>query len=283
MAVAMPHYGRFNPSSRYKSCCLMPHHQLVDHSVFDRSGYLIGYVTRVEPLPAGDFSLVVELIGDSQGDHEVTIANSHVHALDSDHQVIHVDIDHQEFGPGAGTGIQLLEERLLVNRKRVKVGEISVRRVVETEIIEVPIQREKLVIERTDGSEPPIEVSLNKTRLHGLEGLSQGSASKPIIDAQNATANGDFNTIKDAVDCLGAVAQRSDSECEKVRVAIILNGNTGLKGTVYDFEAPETAIQKLSRLEKILLNQCSYVRLELFLRDQAMRPTYQELMSQYIS
>ncbi|MGF1569604.1 MAG: YsnF/AvaK domain-containing protein [Nodosilinea sp.] len=262
----------------------MSHHQLVDHSVFDRSGYLIGYVTRVEPLAAaGDFSLVVELIGDSKGDHEVTIANDHVHALDSDNKVIHVDFDHLEFGPQAGTKIQLLEERLLVNRKRVKVGEIRIRRVVETEIVEVPIQREKLVIERTDGSEPPIEVSLNDTQLHGFEVAAQGSHSEPIIGAQSTTANGSFSTIRDAIDCLGAVAQRSNYACEKVRAAIILNGNMGLKGTVYDFETPETAIQKLSRLENILLKQCSYIRLELFLKDQAMLPAYRELISQYIS
>lgn len=44
--------------------------------------------------------------------------------------------------------IPLLEERLVVRRQRHKVGEIIVRKVVETRMIQVPIRRERLVIEQ---------------------------------------------------------------------------------------------------------------------------------------
>lgn len=44
--------------------------------------------------------------------------------------------------------IPLLEERLVVQRQRHKVGEIIVRKVVETRMIQVPIRRERLIIEQ---------------------------------------------------------------------------------------------------------------------------------------
>lgn len=44
--------------------------------------------------------------------------------------------------------IRLLEERLNVKINQHKVGEVVVRKVVETEIVEIPIRREKIVIEQ---------------------------------------------------------------------------------------------------------------------------------------
>jgi stress response protein YsnF len=44
--------------------------------------------------------------------------------------------------------IPLKEERLMVDRHRRKTGEVIVRKEIETEIIEVPVQREKLIVEQ---------------------------------------------------------------------------------------------------------------------------------------
>lgn len=44
--------------------------------------------------------------------------------------------------------IQLLEERLVVNLHQRKVGEVIVRKEIETRIVEVPIRREKLIVEQ---------------------------------------------------------------------------------------------------------------------------------------
>lgn len=49
--------------------------------------------------------------------------------------------------------IPLREERLIVDQKKRKVGEVVVRKEIETEIIEVPVQREKLIVEQV-GAEP---------------------------------------------------------------------------------------------------------------------------------
>jgi Domain of unknown function (DUF2382)/PRC-barrel domain len=47
-----------------------------------------------------------------------------------------------------GEIIRLLEERLVIDRHRRKVGEVVVRKEVETQVVEVPIHREKLVVEQ---------------------------------------------------------------------------------------------------------------------------------------
>jgi stress response protein YsnF len=44
--------------------------------------------------------------------------------------------------------IPLREERLIVDHRKQKMGEVVVRKEIETEIIEVPIQREKLIVEQ---------------------------------------------------------------------------------------------------------------------------------------
>lgn len=49
--------------------------------------------------------------------------------------------------------IPLREERLIVDQQRRKVGEVVMRKEIETEIIEVPVQREKLIVEQV-GDDP---------------------------------------------------------------------------------------------------------------------------------
>jgi hypothetical protein len=272
----------------------MAFHQLVNNSVYDRSGSLIGKVIRVEPLAAGDFTVVVKRLGENGTSREIAIDNNYIFKLDAERQAIHVNVETeglvpQGSAPQPGNSeeahLQLVEERLVVNRKRVKVGEVSVRRVIETEMVQVPIQREKLVIERIGESADPIEVDLNQTRLKGFEGQEPMLQSSLQADAggkrQGNVASGAFTTMGDAIEFLGTVADLPDPRCEKIRVAILLQGGPGLKGTVYEFETAEQTRQKLSRLAKILLNQCSSVRLELFLQDDTLLKTYQDHIAQY--
>ncbi|MBW4459658.1 MAG: DUF2382 domain-containing protein [Nodosilinea sp. WJT8-NPBG4] len=255
----------------------MSQQHLINSDVFDRSGYLIGNVVSVQPSTATDFSLIVQLIGRDGGTDQVTIPSASITTIDSEKKTIYIDREQREFAPNAGQAIQLVEERLVVNRTRVKVGEVSVRRVVETEMVEIPVRREKLVIENIGSNTPPVEVSLGETQIQGHEIAVQTDSDRDI------TASGVFETIQDAITFLGTAEQRPELHCEKIRVAILLDGKNGLKGTIYEFETPQTATQKLSRLEKVLFNQCSHVRLELFLNDPSMVKTYQKLISEHTS
>lgn len=258
----------------------MSQQHLINSAVFDRSGYLMGHVVSIQASAADDFALIVQLLKRDGGNNQVTIHSSSIGDIDPENHTIHVDLDRQHWVPQASQGIQLVEERLIVNRQRVKVGEVSVRRVVETDMVEIPIRREKLVVEKIGDSAPPVEIPLGETQIQGpgiAAGLGTGDRS------QATSASGSFETIQDTVAFLSAVVQRPDHACEKVRVAILLDGDNGLRGTLYEFENPQTAIQKISRLDKILLNQCNQVRLELFLSDPSLRPTYQDWIAQYSS
>ncbi len=44
--------------------------------------------------------------------------------------------------------VRLLEERLIVNRTKRKIGEVVVRKEIETRMVEIPLRREKLIIEQ---------------------------------------------------------------------------------------------------------------------------------------
>lgn len=256
-------------------------HQLTNGSVFDRSGYLVGTILGVKSLENADFLLIVQLTDDRHLGAKATVHNSQIKSIDSERKIVTVDLDHQHITPDDNKDdnktIQLVEERLVVNRRRVKVGEISVRRVVETEIVEVPIRREKLIVEKVGEGDPIVEVKLGEPRLIG-----NGFAVDSGIDSHthDSTAIGNLTTIRDAAAFLQA-ATTLDSHCEKIRVYIFLNQTTGLKATVHQFESSETAVQVLLSLESTLLNQCSGVRLELFLNDKSMLETYQSRFARY--
>ena len=257
----------------------MPEHQLINGSVLDRSGFLIGTITQVNPLAGGDFFLIVQSVDGGQAGAEVTIDNTQIKGIDAEQKTVTLAVDRQQLIANAGKTIQLLEERLVVNRRRVKVGEVSVRRVVETEVIEVPIRREKLVVEKIGEGEPIVEVKLGEPRLLG-NAIAADPGSGIESNTHDLTAIGNLGTIRDAINFLEA-AKTLDDHCEKIRIYIFLKQKTGLKATVHQFETSETAIQVLLGLEMTLLKRCSNVRLELFLKDDSMLQTYQNWFAQY--
>lgn len=265
----------------------MAENQLIGSSVFDRSGHFLGKVTRVEPQSGGDFLLILPLAGNEQTGPEITLDSRYINDIDTQQKILHVNLDYQEILPGDNQTIQLLEERLVVNRKRHKVGEISVRKVIETEIVEIPVQREKLVIEKVGEAEPLVEVGLGETHLVG-DGigspLSEGTPGTTKADSLAPSAlkvSGEFLTIRDLVSFLDAIAHLPDCRCRRFRITLFLRKQLGLESSLHEFETPETAVQILSRLEAYLFEWCSGTRLELFLRDQTLRHTYQTWFAEY--
>lgn len=73
--------------------------------------------------------------------------------------------------------IQLLEERLVVNRQWRKAGEVVIRKIIDTRLVEVPVRREKLVVE---------QISPDRRQLASIElPLSSDSAVlNPPVDAE---------------------------------------------------------------------------------------------------
>ncbi|NJO40540.1 MAG: DUF2382 domain-containing protein [Cyanobacteria bacterium CRU_2_1] len=91
--------------------------------------------------------------------------------------------------------LRLLEERLIVDRHRRKIGEVIVRKVVETHIVEVPVQREKLIVEQISPERRQLAtIDLSKGELTGVVLSPSSNSSSLQSSVQNefilaATAN----------------------------------------------------------------------------------------------
>jgi len=123
--------------------------------------------------------------------------------------------------------VRLLEERLVVNRSKWKVGEVVVRKEVETTTVQVPIQREKLIIEQV-GSETKqlAEIDLAQGEVSGLELTdvpSSDTVERSVPSADNPyTVTGEFVSPKAVSNLLDAIALQGRHGCAKVRVELVL-------------------------------------------------------------
>lgn len=126
--------------------------------------------------------------------------------------------------------VPLLEERLKVEYERRKVGEVIVRKRIETRMIQVPVQYEKLVIEQVgDDSKVLAEVDLSQ----GLDRVDiPGVTGKPLV-------SGEFKSPRTASHVLDAIAKTLRHRCKNVRIEI-------------ELEDP-----KLQQAYQDWLNQCS--------------------------
>ncbi len=125
--------------------------------------------------------------------------------------------------------IALLEERLVVNSDRRKVGEIVVRKEIETSIVEVPVRREKLIVEQVSPDYKQIAViELGQSNVTEIALAAMGNSGKTLtvdqeIEPKDAhTVYGSFNSIKSVSDLLDAIARDQNHNCEAIRIEITL-------------------------------------------------------------
>ena len=109
--------------------------------------------------------------------------------------------------------IRLLEEQLVVDRHRQKVGEVIVRKVVETRVVQVPVRSEKLIVEQIGPENKRLaEVNLGEETIAGVEtaGVTSDSVS------------GEFSSLEAVSNLLRAIATQRKHGCKKVRVELVL-------------------------------------------------------------
>lgn len=112
--------------------------------------------------------------------------------------------------------ISLLEEKLVVKRQKRKVGEVIVRKEIETRMIHLPIRREKLVIEKAGATNEYVtEVDLGEGQINGVK-FSELGDTQDLYSSQSG-----FVSIESAQKLLAAVSDRFDSLKVKVRIEII--------------------------------------------------------------
>ena len=112
--------------------------------------------------------------------------------------------------------ISLLEEKLLVKRRKHKVGEVIVRKKVETRTIHLPIRREKLVIEKAGiTNEQLTEIDLGEGEVNGVKFSELGNTDDLYLSQSN------FVSVEAAQQLLEEVKNRSASSNLKIRLEIV--------------------------------------------------------------
>ena len=83
--------------------------------------------------------------------------------------------------------IKLFDERLVIDRRKRKTGEVVVRKEIETVIVEVPVRREKLIVEQISPEYKQLAVvDLGQTQITERDMLV--AASSPDVKAETSSS-----------------------------------------------------------------------------------------------
>jgi uncharacterized protein (TIGR02271 family) len=118
--------------------------------------------------------------------------------------------------------IRLLEEKLVVNRSKRKVAEVVVRKEIETRMVEVPVRREKLIVEQI-GDDPKqlAEFDLGDGEITGID-LNNLPKSETQTETR-PTVRGEFVSPQAVSDLLEAIATQRNHGCAKIRIELVLS------------------------------------------------------------
>jgi hypothetical protein len=121
--------------------------------------------------------------------------------------------------------ISLLEERLFIDHNKQKVGEVIVRKEIETEMIQVPVRREKLIVEQVSPEHKQLaEIDLSHGEISGLELIEEISEVTSV--ARGLTVSGEFISPKIASLLLNAIAQEKNHGCQQVKITIYVENQS---------------------------------------------------------
>jgi stress response protein YsnF len=118
--------------------------------------------------------------------------------------------------------IRLLGERLIVDSSKRKIGEVIVRKEIETRMVQVPVRREKLIVEQISPEHKQLaEVDLGLTEISGIDLPENPRPEFANLDG-SLTVTGDFSSPKIASLLLNAIALERNHKCNQVRVTIVV-------------------------------------------------------------
>ena len=168
--------------------------------------YMPEYLESETP---GDFNSTEQLVSNQ-------ITNSPVEPLNNLEQVPEEQI------------IRLLEERLFVESSKRKVGEVIVRKVIETRMVQVPVRREKLIVEQISPEHKQLaEIDLGQGEIPSLD-LTEVERLEATHD-KGLTVSGEFSSPKIANLLLNAIALERNNGCKQVRVTIAVEDESHQK------------------------------------------------------
>jgi stress response protein YsnF/sporulation protein YlmC with PRC-barrel domain len=119
--------------------------------------------------------------------------------------------------------VRLLEERLVVDRSKHKVGEIVIRKEIETRMVQVPIRREKLIVEQVGPERKHLaEIDLGGEEVSGIEFSEAVDITASKQSDSELTVGGTLTSPKVASLLLNAIALERHHGCKQVRVEIVV-------------------------------------------------------------
>ncbi|MBN4005596.1 DUF2382 domain-containing protein [Nostoc sp. LPT] len=125
--------------------------------------------------------------------------------------------------------IRLIEERLVVESSKRKVGEVIVRKVIETQIVQVPVRREKLIVEQISPEHKQLaEIDLGQGEIPGVD-LTEVERLEVTHFNNGLTISGEFSSPKIANLLLNAIALERNNGCKQVRVTIAVEDESHQK------------------------------------------------------
>ncbi|MEH1929951.1 YsnF/AvaK domain-containing protein [Nostoc sp.] len=125
--------------------------------------------------------------------------------------------------------IRLLEERLVVESSKRKVGEVIVRKVIETRMVQVPVRREKLIVEQISPEHKQLaEIDLDEGEILGVD-LTEVERLEVTRFDSGLTVSGEFSSPKIASLLLNAIALEKNHGCKQVRVTIVIEDESHQK------------------------------------------------------
>lgn len=134
--------------------------------------------------------------------------------------------------------ISLLEERLIARIDRQKIGEIVIRKEVETQIIEIPIRREKLIVEQIS----PVYKQIAIIDLSSDQDLLSETTTKTNYKSSKSIFKREFESIKSAIQFLEAVMHSPDSGKGNIKIEIKMDDSLTQKA---DQELLKNSLNKL--------------------------------------
>ncbi len=125
--------------------------------------------------------------------------------------------------------IRLLEERLFIETSKRKVGEVIVRKEIETRMVQVPVRREKLIVEQVSPEYKQLaEIDLGQEEISSVE-LAEAERLEFTNFDSGLTVSGEFSSPKIASLLLNAIALERNHGCKQVRVTIVVEDESRQK------------------------------------------------------
>jgi hypothetical protein len=156
----------------------------------------------------------------------------------------------------------LLEERLMVDLNRRKIGEIVIRKEIATQFVrvEVPVRREKLIVEQVSPEyELLAEIDL------GQVNNSVGAITTAIPD-----------DLKSADDRNHPISTEFDDPTHN------LDRRTNQSVVYGSTESLKAAIGLFSEIANLSSQDCGTIRIEIELKDSKYQSSYQALLDRYL-